>query len=44
MIDPYEAFEQWMKANGFEDVVICEPQDVNLDRLHEAIEVYGERE
>lgn len=41
MIDPYAAFEIWMHENGFADVVNCEPQDVMLDRLEEAVEAYG---
>lgn len=41
MIDPYEAFELWMSQNGFEDVVNCEPHNVDLHRLHEAFAVYG---
>ena len=41
MIDPYEAFEVWARANGFADVIDCEPEDVDLDRMNEAIEAYG---
>jgi hypothetical protein len=41
MSEPYEMFEIWMRANGFEDVLEHEPEDVNLDRLHEAVERYG---
>lgn len=39
--DPYEAFHDWCMANGFADVMDCEPEDVNLDRLNEAVEAYG---
>ena len=40
-MEPYEAFEIWARANGFADVIDCEVQDVDLDRLHEAIAAYG---
>lgn len=39
--DPYEAFDLWCKANGFADVIDCVPEDVNLQRLDEAIAAYG---
>lgn len=42
MSEPYEAFENWMRTHGFEDVADCEPEDVNLERLHEALERYGD--
>ena len=40
-IDPYEAFEIWATANGFEDVINCAPEHVDLDRMNEAIAAYG---
>lgn len=40
--DPYEAFNKWMLANGFADVANCKPEDVDLERLDEAIAAYGE--
>lgn len=39
--DPFEKFEKWCGANGFQDVIDCEPEMVDLERLHQAIEVYG---
>ena len=39
--DPYEAFEIWMRQNGFTDVANCEPGETNLTRLHEAVHLYG---
>ena len=39
--DPYEAFDAWMRDNGFADVADSEPEDVDLDRLHEAVKAYG---
>lgn len=38
--DPFFKFEEWCKGNGFEDVVNCVPEMVDLERLHLAIEVY----
>lgn len=40
-LDPYEAFEAWCKANGYADVIECEPQDVDLARMNAAIKEYG---
>ena len=40
-LDPYEAFDLWMRNNGFLDVANCRPEDVDLNRLNEAIEQYG---
>jgi len=39
--DPYEAFEIWMNLHGFQDIVEASPEDVNLERLDEAVEQYG---
>lgn len=41
MADPYEAFETWARANGFRDVIECEPEQVDLERLHEALDAYA---
>jgi len=40
--DPMVTFDRWLREHGFLDVVACKPEDVNLDRLHEAIELYGQ--
>ena len=40
-LDPYEAFEIWARANGFADLIDCEVEDVNLERLNESIEAYA---
>jgi len=39
--DPFFKFEQWCVDNGFADVALCEVENVDMDRLHLAIEVYG---
>lgn len=39
MTDPYDLFNRWCLDNGYADVIISE--DVNSDRLLEAIEAYG---
>jgi len=38
--DPYKAFEIWMRSNDFEDVAGCEILEVDLERMHEAIDGY----
>lgn len=40
--DPFFKFEQWCIDNGFSDVALCEVEDVNMTRLHLAIEAYGQ--
>jgi hypothetical protein len=40
-LDPYEAFDLWMRENGFADAADSKPEDVDLERLHEAVEMYG---
>ena len=41
-VDPYEAFEWWLGRNGFQDILDSPPEQVNLERLEEAIEKYGQ--
>lgn len=41
-IEPYEAFEEWCRANGYADVADAPAGETDLDRLHEAIERYAE--
>jgi hypothetical protein len=40
-LDPYHVFELWGRANGFADLFDCAPEDVDRERLHEAIALYG---
>ena len=39
--DPYQAFFDWCLANGFRDVAECEPEDVDVRRMDEAIARYA---
>ena len=41
-VDPYEAFEWWLARNGFQDILDSPPEQVNLERLEEAILQYGQ--
>lgn len=40
--DPYEAFFDWCMTNGFRDVAECEPEAVDVQRMNEAVDKYGE--
>jgi hypothetical protein len=40
--DPYYLFEQWCRANGYQDVYDDEPGRVSLARLDEAVARYAE--
>jgi len=41
-IEPYEAFEIWLRENGYQDILDSKPLNVDLQRLGKAIEEYGE--
>jgi hypothetical protein len=40
-IDPYQEFEEWCKANGYADLIECEIEETDTDRLYEAVVTYG---
>ena len=40
-MEPYEAFNQWMRANGYADVCDAVPERVDLARLNEAVAQYA---
>ena len=40
--DPYSCFDTWMQTHGFQDVSECRPEEVDLDRLHQAIKEYSQ--
>jgi rubredoxin len=42
--DPFRLFGEWCKSNGFADALEGKPEDVNLERLDEAIAVYAAEE
>ena len=41
MKDPYILFHEWLESNGFNDVIECEPEDCNMDRLSLAVDLYS---
>ena len=38
--DPYVCFDTWMRTHGYADVSACIPENVDLERLHQAIKGY----
>ncbi len=41
-LDPYEAYFEWCKANGFQDVAECDVKDLDVKRMDESIKAYAE--
>ena len=39
--DPLVSCSKWLEANGYADVIACEPEDVDLDRLDEGLAAYA---
>lgn len=38
--DPYAAFDDWMRKNGFADVAGCSVEETDLERLEQAVWEY----
>lgn len=38
--DPYEAYFEWCRANGFRDVADCKVEDLDVKRMDESIVAY----